>query len=61
MTDDDLRRDVVAELCWDPRVGSSAIQVSAAGGSSDAVFTAIANTVTTSVTNSTAVSGSRKV
>ena len=32
MTDDDLRRDVVAELCWDPRVGSSAIDVSAAGG-----------------------------
>jgi osmotically-inducible protein OsmY len=32
MTDDDLRRDVVAELCWDPRVGSSAIEVSAAGG-----------------------------
>src|ERR1700749_65194 len=32
MTHDDLRRDVVAELCWDPRVGSSAIQVSAVGG-----------------------------
>ena len=32
MTDDDLRRDVVAELRWDPRVGGSAIEVSAAGG-----------------------------
>ena len=32
MTDDDLRRDVVAELCWDPRVGGSAIEVSAASG-----------------------------
>ena len=32
MTDDDLRRDVVAELYWDPRVGGSAIEVSAASG-----------------------------
>ena len=32
MTDDDLRRDVAAELCWDPRVDSAAIEVSAAGG-----------------------------
>src|SRR6201986_4896842 len=32
MTHDDLRRDVVAELCWDPRVGSAAIEVWAAGG-----------------------------
>ena len=32
MTDDDLRRDVVAELRWDPRVGGSAIEVSAARG-----------------------------
>jgi osmotically-inducible protein OsmY len=32
MTDDDLRRDVVAELHWDPRVGSSAIEVSAGAG-----------------------------
>jgi len=32
MTDDDLRRDVAAELSWDPRVGSPAIEVSAAGG-----------------------------
>jgi osmotically-inducible protein OsmY len=32
MTDDDLRRDVAAELCWDPQVGSPAIEVSAASG-----------------------------
>jgi osmotically-inducible protein OsmY len=32
MTDDDLRRDVAAELCWDPQVDSAAIEVSAAGG-----------------------------
>ena len=32
MTDDDLRRDVAAELYWDPRVGGSAIEVSAVGG-----------------------------
>ena len=32
MTNDDLRRDVVAELYWDPRVGGSAIEVSAASG-----------------------------
>jgi osmotically-inducible protein OsmY len=32
MTDDDLRRDVAAELCWDPRVDRAAIEVSAAGG-----------------------------
>ena len=32
MTDDDLRRDVAAELCWDPRVDSAAIEVSAASG-----------------------------
>ena len=32
MTDDDLRRDVVAELYWDPQVGGPAIQVSAVGG-----------------------------
>jgi osmotically-inducible protein OsmY len=32
MTDDDLRRDVAAELCWDPRVDSAAVEVSAAGG-----------------------------
>jgi osmotically-inducible protein OsmY len=32
MTDDDLRRDVAAELYWDPRVGSPAIEVSAASG-----------------------------
>ena len=31
MTDDDLRRDVAAELYWDPQVGSP-IEVSAAGG-----------------------------
>ena len=32
MADDDLRRDVAAELNWDPRVGSAAIEVSAASG-----------------------------
>jgi osmotically-inducible protein OsmY len=32
MTDDDLRRDVAAELCWDPQVDSAAIEVSAASG-----------------------------
>jgi len=32
MTDDDLRRDVAAELCWDPRVDSAAIEVSSASG-----------------------------
>ena len=32
MTDDDLRHDVAAELCWDPRVDSAAIEVSAASG-----------------------------
>ena len=32
MTDDDLRRDVVAELYWDPRAGGSTIEVSAASG-----------------------------
>jgi osmotically-inducible protein OsmY len=32
MTDDDLRRDVAAELCWDPRLDSAAIEVSAASG-----------------------------
>ena len=32
MTDDDLRRDVAAELCWDPQVDSAAIEVSAADG-----------------------------
>jgi osmotically-inducible protein OsmY len=32
MTDDDLRRAVAAELCWDPRVDSAAIEVSAASG-----------------------------
>jgi osmotically-inducible protein OsmY len=32
MTDDDLRRDVAAELYWDPQVGSPAIEVSAASG-----------------------------
>jgi len=30
--DDDLRRDVAAELCWDPRVDGAAIEVSAATG-----------------------------
>ena len=32
MTDNNLRRDVAAELCWDPRVDSAAIEVSAASG-----------------------------
>ncbi len=32
MTDDDLRRDVAAELSWDPQVDSAAIEVSAASG-----------------------------
>jgi osmotically-inducible protein OsmY len=32
MTDDDLRRDVAAELCWDPQLDSAAIEVAAAGG-----------------------------
>ena len=32
MMDDDLRRDVAAELCWDPQVDSAAIAVSAASG-----------------------------
>ena len=32
MTDDDLRHAVAAELCWDPRVDSAAIEVSAASG-----------------------------
>jgi osmotically-inducible protein OsmY len=32
MTDNDLRRDVAAELCWDPQVDSAAIAVSAASG-----------------------------
>ena len=32
MTDDDLRRDVAAELYWDPQAGSPAIEVSAASG-----------------------------
>ena len=32
MTDDDLRRGVAAELCWDPRMDSAAIEVSAASG-----------------------------
>jgi len=32
MTDDDLRRGVAAELCWDPRLDNAAIEVSAAGG-----------------------------
>jgi osmotically-inducible protein OsmY len=32
MTDDDLRRYVAAELCWDPRVDSAAIDVSASSG-----------------------------
>ena len=32
MTDDDLRRAVAAELCWDPRVDSATIEVSAASG-----------------------------
>ncbi len=32
MTDDDLRLDVAAELCWDPRVDGKAIAVSADDG-----------------------------
>jgi osmotically-inducible protein OsmY len=32
MRDDDLRRQVAAELFWDPQVDSEAIEVSAAGG-----------------------------
>jgi osmotically-inducible protein OsmY len=32
MRDDDLRRDVAAELFWDPQVGSEAIEVLAASG-----------------------------
>jgi osmotically-inducible protein OsmY len=32
MTDDDLKRDVAAELNWDPQVDSAAIEVSAASG-----------------------------
>src|SRR5690348_4092174 len=32
MTDDDLRRGVATELCWDPRVDSATIEVSAASG-----------------------------
>jgi len=32
MRDDDLRRDVAAELAWDPQVDSDAIEVSAASG-----------------------------
>jgi osmotically-inducible protein OsmY len=32
MTDDDLQRDVAAEVDWDPRVDGAAIEVSAAGG-----------------------------
>jgi osmotically-inducible protein OsmY len=32
MTDDDLQRDVAAELSWDPQVDSAAIEVSAADG-----------------------------
>lgn len=32
MTDDELRRDVAAELSWDPQVGSEATEVSADGG-----------------------------
>lgn len=32
MTDDDLQRDVTAELDWDPQVDSAAIEVSAACG-----------------------------
>jgi osmotically-inducible protein OsmY len=32
MTDDDLQREVAAELNWDPRVDSAAIEVSAADG-----------------------------
>jgi len=32
VTDDDLRRDVAAELGWDPRMDRAAIEVRAAGG-----------------------------
>ena len=32
MTDDELRRQVAAELCWDPRVDSNVIEVSADTG-----------------------------
>jgi osmotically-inducible protein OsmY len=32
MRDDDLRRHVAAELCWDPQVGTDEIEVSAASG-----------------------------
>lgn len=32
VTDDDLRRDVAAELSWDPQIDSAAIAVSAGGG-----------------------------
>jgi len=32
MTDEDLRRDIAAELCWDPQVDSAAIEISAASG-----------------------------
>ena len=32
MMDDDLRLDVAAELCWDPRVDGRAIAVSADDG-----------------------------
>ena len=32
MTDDELRRDVAAELSWDPQVGSKAIDISADNG-----------------------------
>jgi osmotically-inducible protein OsmY len=32
MTDEELRRHVAAELCWDPQVGSKVIQVSADSG-----------------------------
>jgi osmotically-inducible protein OsmY len=32
MTDDELRRQVAAELCWDPRVDSDVIEVSADTG-----------------------------
>ena len=32
MTDDDLRRDVAAELRWDPQVDGAAIEISAASG-----------------------------
>jgi osmotically-inducible protein OsmY len=32
MRDDDLRRQVAAEMLWDPQVDSEAIEVSAAGG-----------------------------